>query len=662
MNFNWMRHFPGLSPCQWLAAPITSMGAAVILASIGWPAGLGSGAERPTLAYQFPVGEARVYKLEYSSSSASDVGALFRKQGASDAQGTPGSASSTSFETKVSGEFVATVLEEKRQTPLIAYRLHDPSVMFRVNGQEAASEGARLRSDLGREVFAQVTREGRVVSVRVDPQVRTLSRSFVLTLIAATQFVLPDIKGGGSPKWEVEEEDPNGRYLARYEVVESAAGGDKTPAAAGIRKTKVRYLKPPSQLAPGQLELPVHILPSGSMLGTFDLNAGRLVSLEGSESQIVEISDKRVASTETKLRLDFLRRQQLSRSQLDALRRANSRLEKTVAAIPLSWQGPEKESEEALQRQKLGAATLEDLLAELKRAEQSGMKPPGDIELFFKFRALVYLQPAVSEKLAGVIAEAQTRSLTMSMLAEALGAVGHPEAQAALVSVIGKRSEDVGTVTFVLPFLAAVASPTQVAEETLQKLAFGSSPPQISYAALLALGTMARNLLRRSPERAQGIVETIVNQFAENQEAESARRLLLALGNSGSPRALPVVRRYVAHPQPEVRVAAVGSLRFIESSDAEAMLLRALTEDAETTVRQEAANALGNRQMSPEAFRGQRRTFETDKDDSVRLALLDNLWNARKKFPEVLDVVRAAAAKDGSPEVRRKAQWLIGSN
>lgn len=561
----------------------------------------------------------------------------------------------------MAAELSATVLEENDQTVLIAYRFQKAEVEFKSGGQKAVAEAGRIARGLSRYVFAQVTREGRVISVRFDPQEGILPQSFFRTLVAATQFVFPPAPTRERTIWEVEEDDPNGEYLARYEVLGSGQDCDTESGTATIRKSKLQYPKQAWEPAPERTGLPTQILPSGYLVGKFDCPAGHLISLHGSETQVVEIADKVVARTEVTLRLDFLYKGKRNAAELASLRQASAEREKVAAAIPLSWRVPEKATEEALQRKVLGTATSDELLAEVRREESAGKKPPGDWQLYRKLKALVYLQPAVSEKLAAILVEAPADSLTMSMLTGALGAVGHPEAQAALVSVIRKRSADPGALVLLVRSLASATAPTELAEETLRNLACRPSNPEIAYAAQLALGTMARSLLRISPERAAGIVDSLIRHFDPKPAPGQARQLLQALGNTGSPRALSAIRRFSGDSSPQVRLAAAGALRFIEGAESDSLLAKTLAKDPETVVRLEAAETLSYRPITPHTFAAQKQAFREEKEGTVRLVLLENLWWARQKFPEARELVRAAAADETSPEVRKKAAWLLAS-
>jgi len=421
----------------------------------------------------------------------------------------------------------------------------------------------------------------------------------------------------------------------------------------------VSYLQPDRNIKPGEFDVATTISPQGSLVARFDLSEGHLVSLSGSESQITVVAGKKVARSETTLRLNFLGKEILKPAELSLLRAASAEREKVAAAVPLSAKPSKEEREAFIQRTELGDATLEGLLADLAKAEGSTDKPNDDTPLYLKFKALVYLHPEYCATLAKILSTADPNSLTMRVLAGALGAVGRPEAQAALATAIKSRSADWRALSSLIPTLGMVESPTQLAEDTLLDLASSSPIPDIASTAQLSLGIMARNLTGTSPERAAKIVDLFIGKIGASPSQDTTRQLLLALGNAGSARALPTITQFITDPSAAVRSAAVLALRFIDSSQADDLLIKALTSDPEDTVRLEASTALKVREMNADTFEAQKRVFLTDSAVSVRLAILNNLWQAHEKFPEAYKLVKRAAVKDGSKDVRKASTNII---
>jgi hypothetical protein len=72
--------------------------------------------------------------------------------------------------------------------------------------------------------------------------------------------------------------------------------------------------------------------------------------------------------------------------------------------------------------------------------------------------------------------------------------------------------------------------------------------------------------------------------------------------------------------------------------------------------------ALGVREMNQNSFRAQEYAFSNDRAVNVRLEILKNLWKARERFPEVYRLLRQAAAKDTSKEVRQAAREVMATD
>ena len=615
----------------------------------------------PAFAYRHIPGERLVYRLDYSSSSVSDLQVLFE---GTDSPGTSGevvqSGLSQSFNTTVQGELAITVLDRKTDRVLTAYRLLRPQVTLVANGQEALSQAETTRAALSQAIFAEVSSRGRVLSVRFDPAIDNFSQNFARALLALTQFVLPDARATGAHQWEVQEDDPNGQYVARYEaefLSREQGSGESQTGLKTFRKTKVRYLTPHQKTLPGKLQVSTTIKPEGSLVARFDVGGGHLYSFRGTEGQIIIMAGKTVARAQTTLHLEFLRKETLTAEELAAIRNASAARNMVASAVPLSATISKQEREAIIQRSELGEETLESLVAQLAKAESEGKRR--DTPLYLKFKALVYLHPQTSSSLGKLLYTAHPQSLTTSILVGALSAAGHPQAQEALVNVIRARPNDSPALLTLVKALGSAEPPTMLAEKTLRDLAANAPDWDVATTAQLALGTMARNLADTSPERANKIVEWVVSEINSSTSEDRTRLFLLVLGNAGSIQALPTITRFVADPSPAVRSTAVLALRWIESSKADLLLTKALSSDPDPAVRLEATFAFSFRETTPTTFQAQKRAFLRDEAVMVRLAALENIWNVHKSFPEVRRIVKQSATNDPSKEVRNAAAEIM---
>jgi hypothetical protein len=593
--------------------------------------------------YQFKVGERLTYKLDYRNVANSDLRALFSdlKQGNNSDPAAP-STFVNAFENRVQADLVMTVLEQNHDRAILAYRLQNLTVQIISNGQSIVEQAQLVQKDLNQDIFAEVDAQGKILSVRFDPNMSSIAQSFARSLLASTQFVTA--KSPTSNTWETQEDDPNGQYIAQYR-----SSFDQ------FQKSKLRYVQPAQK--PRGAKLTPIITPQGQLSAKFDSKAGRLVSLSGTETQNFEVSKKKIGQSETTLNLTYLEQNQLSAAELATLQKANT--SRQTKAIALSYTISEQESEAKIQRQQLGESTLESLSSELDLLEKSSDKAQNTTELYLKVKALIYVRPETSARLAQRIIKSKPNQ-SMQLIVGALGAVGHPQAQAALVQII-QSHEDWESLSVLIPSLASVTAPTSETVKVLSDLAFHSSEAQIASTAQLALGTVAHNLAQSAPDRANSIADRFLDQLKTAKSPDELRQNLLVLGNAGLSRSLSSVTQFADSPQAEIRAVAISALRLVPDPAVDRRLTQALSTDAEETVRVEAAVALGFREMSPESFQSQKQALQTDKSAKVKLALLKNLWQVQDQFPEVRQIVKQLAQGDESQEVREAASSIVSA-
>jgi hypothetical protein len=624
---------------------------------------LASCAERPAVptTYGLAPGDLRVYEIEHGTVSRADLRALFEETGPAGPGSSPAAPGGPrSFRTLLRGRLLLTVLESGPDGFLFAYRVEDPRVEVQVEGQDATGQAAVTAALLGRETFAMLDSRGRLRGVLLPPQTDQMTKGFILALLSRTQFVLPPRTGSEAAAWTAEEEDPNGRYRARYEASSSFAGRSVRAfpkGAAAFRKTKVAYL--PAGAANEALlrRLPTVVEPAGAIEMLFDTKGGGLEAAAGEETERITVSGREVARVESRFSLRRVGGGTVPSSELVALREAFRWHRTSNDLVPLTMALSEEESEQAIQRTALGPATIESLTADLAAAEAAGRKP--ELDLYLKFKALIYLQPEVSADLGERLAAAPAASVTGDVIGGALGAVGHPQAQAALAKALLARREEPEFAVGLIQALSQVRFPAGAAERALRDLAAGPGGENLRAAALLGLGTMSRSLKETDPVRAERIAEDLVALLTPSQTETSADIVLKALGNSGSTRALPVMRKYVSSGSARLRASAAAGLRFDDSVEADRILTSVLTSDEDALARTSALLALGFRQPTAATAEAHIRALSRDESEAVRLAALNNMGSWADGFPGVLAAIRRAAEEDGSESVRKTAADIL---
>lgn len=601
-----------------------------------------------------------VYKIGYESDSSFDFSSLFKAQETSQEKMEKAPGLTQSLYTSIRGEMVGTVIEKKGDTLLIAYRLDSHVVTLSINGQKAIEQAQAVRNDLYKEVYVIMNSMGRIQSLRFDPSIANRSKGYFQALLAMVQFVFAEKGTPDLMEWEVKEEDLGGSYVAHYQqdsLPSKTEGAEKNTFLKNFRKTKIRYLSSAKKRRPGEPQ-PQKTIPSeGNLMAIFDFRAGHLLSLNGSELLTIRFGRKELGQVRNFIQLSFIATGPIEGKGFSLLRKASANIERSVEAVSLSTDLSEKEGVISLHRRNLGEATLESLLTDLSAAEATGGKHP--VQLLHKFEALIYLYPESCGRIGKILAKADPKSLTMNILASALVAIGHKQAQAALISATKARKEDVQVLFVLIPALGGVVEPTLETEKALRVFAFESTNPDMRATAELALGSAARSLTVTSPDRAGKIIKEFVKKLESPSSEKELQQTLHVLGNTGSTLTQSTIEKYLTHPAPFIRAAAMFALRWIESSKVDSLLAEGIISDQDRSVRLEAANALRLREMTLETCQAQKEAFMKDAAVEVRVAVLHNLANALEDFPEIKKLVKEAAAKDSSKDVRKLANDIM---
>jgi hypothetical protein len=613
-------------------------------------AGVGAWAWWPSRpAYRLAPGDRLVYTLDYTNISDSDFTRLLEDSDAKDAS----SPLKRTFHATIEGELVVTVLGRAGDNLLVAYHLQQATAHLASDGQLNPSAGETLRKELAKPVFAEVEPAGRIVSIRLAPGLGSLSKGFARAILAATQILLPASRKELA-QWTAEEEDTNGLCEVSYE---------STPAEGGrgrrlVYKTRQGYRKPQQQESFHEFTTPLTVKPEGTLEAQVDLRKGELLSLAGTETTTAGIDNRVLSHSETTLKLELERREAVPARERETLEEEAARRARSVQAVGLSVREDGEAGEAALQRTELGEATLETLLTELDRAEKVPAGDGKETSLYLKFKALIYLHPGVCARLGKRLEVARPGGATMRILAQALSTSDRPAAQKALAGVITARRDEWLALAELIPAAGLAKAPGRETEAVLRELARARDWNMRS-TAQLSLGSMARTLAQREPERAGAIVRWAVAELEATRDASGRRQWLLVLGNTGAKESLPAVRKHLGDPDPRVRSAAVGALRWHPGVEIDEAICQALTSDSADEVRQEATGAYDFRPMTAKVLEAHARALRADRSAAVRLAVLKNLDRARKKFPTARALIQQAASKDPDKDVRERAAEML---
>jgi len=613
--------------------------------------------------YQWMAGSSVAYRIAYVSRANADLRKLFEGQQSAPP---PGSNLAYSLQASLQGVMRVTTMRTSASKTQVILLFQDPAVQLVVNGQPQDAQAREVERELKRGFLVEMTPQGRPVAVYLQESASKFSQDFTLTLIGMLQIVLPKTAPAGGQAWTVREEDRNGAYLARYRIEKEAAG--TAEGLLGLRKSKLRYLPENAAGAepvmPGRTTAQKVVTPRMSFFAQFDPLNGEMATLQGTEAEETEIQGKKVAHAETLLSLRRESRRNATAEELEVLFRLTDHVRASSPALALFTPKSLAEIEASVQRTELGEATIKDLLAQLAampgKVEDKEKQQADELPLYLKFKALIYLHPEDCPELGKALAAAPEESATYRVLSAALGAVGHREAQRALIQAIRAQAEDAHALPELIAALGTVPAPTDEAEKTMRELAATAKNPNVSGGALLAMGSMARNLAQKEPQRSEALVSSLLQLGSEaGATEETIQHVLQALGNTASPGALPFLKQCLGSATPGVRAAALDGMRALNLPEVDPLLLTALAADAEPMVRREAVFALGFRQPSRASVEAQSKAFAAESDDKVRAGILSNLGKMYAQFPEVREVIATAAEKDESEYVRKTAAGLL---
>ncbi|RYX85902.1 hypothetical protein EON83_03865 [bacterium] len=615
--------------------------------------------------YRLVTGQDLTYSVTYSNNARADFSALLPndKSGASPPPTT--SNLMQAVQSSVTGKWVMVVVAQDEKGYVLACHLEDACVSLTAGGQDSQEQAEVVRRELEKPLFVRVSPQGKVLNVRFDDSTQSTSQNFARALVSSAQFVVPDAAKAKAATWETTEDDTLGKYAALYETAPESKGDKKDASESKedkgysvgslFRKTKVRYF-PASAGTAKEAPMAQTIEPDTNILARFDVRNGYLVSLRGSEKQSVTLAGQDVAQSESNIAFKLEEQGSLAAKELEALQGQNTENEKLVKAVGLYVAPSVEEVREASRKRTLGEETMGTLLSELAKHQKAGETE--NAELYLKFRALADLHPESCPFLGKLLAMVPASSLSFRIVGEALAAVDSTEAQDALLFAIKTRPNDEDALLRLIPFLGMENNPSPAVQQAMTELSVSSGNRLVASTAQLALGGMARSLIKSSPTRSAQIVDKIVVQLQNAKSPAEIQQLLLTLGNTGSTRALASLQIFSQSKTIPLRATAINSLRFIESPTAENLLLTTLAQDGEADVRLEAARALGFRPMSDVSFQLQRTALDKEKNANVRLAVLNNLYVSRKRLNELKQIVEDLIQHDPSLDVRQAASRI----
>ncbi|QSQ11960.1 HEAT repeat domain-containing protein [Myxococcus landrumensis] len=504
------------------------------------------------------------------------------------------------------------------------------------NGLPDEASLRELGTALEQPVYLAQDLRGRILTVYSDATLKHRARHLVSLLLSTTQFVAEDGRS-----WSTEETDTTGDFESEYR-----AGG----SANTYVKTQRRYLRTALPLwAPLGPRGPGLMVPRLRGHLDFTLDEEGLVR-EVTGSEVVETGGGALGlpllRTETRVALTRWDSRQGPPLSMVAFRETRARLGAEPLSASQSTVTPERD------RLLVGDATLEELIHALEDTPREDESV--HVLLRERLSALLRWKPSSAKDAARWFRSRLLDDAVASDVLDALGDAGTPEAQHALASLLLPSRRDAHLRA--LSAAGRVGRPTVELALALTRALESARKPELRHAAMMALGTVARNLERFEPGHALDLVEDLLKHCeARPLDVEPCLR---AMARMGSPRSLAYASTARSHPSPHIRAAATEALGAIDGADVDVLLDTVLLEDTDALVREKAAEVISRRVAAPH-LRAATQALRTEPVAQVRAQVVRMLGPLPTMEPLVLELLRDVASSDGSEDVRRLASSFL---
>ncbi|NRA66656.1 MAG: HEAT repeat domain-containing protein [Pseudobacteriovorax sp.] len=318
----------------------------------------------------------------------------------------------------------------------------------------------------------------------------------------------------------------------------------------------------------------------------------------------------------------------------------------------LTGEGYQKNLNLMMQQNELKGLTKDDIFHLIQTADTNDKKAM--VKLYLKIKALFIVEPTTVWDYRDYILSLDFSSPMLSELLTALTSSGHRESQSMLKQMI-KQAEtaDEKLANRMIPHLSFVNEPNQETLDFLKDYAKNAPTDNLKGTATLAIGTAAHQLRKTDREKAVSLMKEQAEELnnTPKKDEETIERKLKTIGNIGVDEQLEIVQPYLESQSEAVRIAAIRGLRHIPNSDAKRILIGIMKDDNNRNYRLAAVDSLGHRDAISEEFSAYVEHIEKEREVSVLRAIMKNLGNMRKIFPEAHSVIVEFSKNCGHPDL-----------
>lgn len=473
-----------------------------------------------------------------------------------------------------------------------------------------AHRTAELAREIARPFYVIAEPDGRVRGYAFARDLSHTARNVLRELVGGTQIAAHD-----DAERTLAEDDIHGSYHARY--VRGADGA--------VTKTKAAYERVATMSAVVPADQSARMETSGEAVARVGED-GFVTSVKLDESQKASLGEGMPTAT---ARIHAELALETTRADASLFGRYERDRGDLVRVGPFGT-GDEDEARRGSDTRIVAGRSLDDLVARVRGGADDGERGALGAQLSARLR----LTPEDATRAAALAKTLPERDARW--VVGGLSGAGTPAAVRALGDVMSAREVAPGVRAQAATALAFSGANASEARGPLMT-ALDDATPEVRDSAALALGNVARELGDDAPA-----VGELADRYRNATTDDDRATFLRALGNSGSPDVLPLAKDALASASEPLREAAVQSLRFLPTGEADSIIDATLASDGAETVRQAAADAIGFRLVEVHAA-ALDRAVTADPSGRVRAEVVAVAQRAlAKRGASLPDAVRAA--------------------
>lgn len=476
-------------------------------------------------------------------------------------------------------------------------------------------------------VYVRTNMKGTFEEFYFPKEVADSTQILLKGIVNSFQMSVPQDPGAS---WPAIEADVTGQYAATYHM----------PDTQTIQKSKNQYVR--TRSPSGFLPLQKGVTFTVKSSSTFQIgSAGWPTSLEETES--LEVSMKPT----------------IARGSITTHARMTS-VEKHpewIGAFPADAQPDTIAEAAAMATSKqqadaniVGGRSFTTIALELKATD-----PNARNQAQGRMSALLRMEPSSASRVADEILHGEGDRNSKKRLIGSLGNAGTKEAQDELAKLLdSERAGELRADAAVA--LGQTKHPTIETKDALDK-ASKSSDKEIASTAILAKGSVIRAMNADKSTDTTDAVQELIQGLTNATSVYEKQVYIEALGNSGDPRTFAAIAPYLTHTTVALRASATGALKFMDGSEADEALIRAMS-DNEGLVRKAAVSTIPFRPLAG-VFEALDTLLKSDPEQMIRLAILQGLNTKIEEESLVLQSAQWVIDNDPSETVRSYAKQIV---